>query len=403
MIAAKSYPADRRWTRGTWAAALFAVFIAGFTLLQMASLFRLPVDGWIPIIDDQRPVPRVELAYPFHDTGPLQAGDLVTAVNGEPMGAILDRMHRVRYFQARPPNLAPGDRLIYTVERAGQRIDVPVTLAPYDFGEVLAASAKIGGIAGTIQFIASPFFFLVSVLVFWLRPRQPAAHALLHIGTAFLFQIAPTFGSVPRFFYGGVLNTNAVPWDYWMGGILPGLLYLMLAFPAAKWPLRRWPRATVAAIYLGPVLAINLAYIATRTDQVAFGTLGAVVYGLTILIVLATLVLSLAHSARRLRDPAARSQLKWMTVGLLSFVVVGIGGWFAGFLGLRAELGQAIATAGWFIFPVTLAIAITRYRLFDIDVIIRRTLIYSILTAVLALAYFGSVLVLQNISQALTG
>src|SRR5205085_9309540 len=50
-----------------------------------------------------------------------------------------------------------------------------------------------------------------------------------------------------------------------------------------------------------------------------------------------------------------------------------------------------------------IAIAISRHQLFDIDVIIRRTLIYSVLTALLALAYFGSVLVLQSTFSALAG
>ena len=54
-------------------------------------------------------------------------------------------------------------------------------------------------------------------------------------------------------------------------------------------------------------------------------------------------------------------------------------------------------------FTVCLAIAILRYRLFDIEVILRRTLVYAILTGLLALAYFGAVVVLEAVVRPLTG
>jgi hypothetical protein len=64
---------------------------------------------------------------------------------------------------------------------------------------------------------------------------------------------------------------------------------------------------------------------------------------------------------------------------------------------------QVVSNVSFVMIPVALAIAVLRYRLFDVDVIINRTLVYGSLTAVLGAIYFGSVVILQALLRAVTG
>jgi len=66
-----------------------------------------------------------------------------------------------------------------------------------------------------------------------------------------------------------------------------------------------------------------------------------------------------------------------------------------------------VGSTGWWltmpIVPLSLSIAVLRYRLYDIDLLINRTLVYCSLTAVLALVYFGGVAATQAIFRTITG
>lgn len=294
----------------------------------------------------------------------------------------------------------------YTVLRGDQllNLDVPLyRIAPWTYQWTLFQTQ---GIVFALQLASSLFFFAIGLAVFRLRPRERAAHALLIIGTAFLFQGFPTVTSVTTAFF--PYPPPSVGFDYWSAAILPSIVYLVLAFPAPAWPVRRFPRLTPLVIYALPTLSLNLLYLLNRNDRTAYEEASSVVYFSEALATMLAVIVSLLYAAWRLRGRVERAQLAWMGLGLLSFVMPGIGGWLLLYFGAISStgggvVGSALSTVGWFLLPVCLAIAILRYRLFDIDVIIRRTLIYTTLSLTLGAVYLISVVALQAVFVRFTG
>jgi hypothetical protein len=108
-----------------------------------------------------------------------------------------------------------------------------------------------------------------------------------------------------------------------------------------------------------------------------------------------------------------RQQTKWALLGII-ILILSIPIWILFFGGsinispgeprlLGSLSGMLLSTLLMAALPVTISIAILRYRLWDIDVIIRRTLIYGVLSFLLVTFYFGSVVLLQQVFRALTG
>ena len=139
-------------------------------------------------------------------------------------------------------------------------------------------------------------------------------------------------------------------------------------------------------------------------DRVWLGPI-LIVWGIGLITLVFASLASLFLRYRR-ASVGERQQIKWLLYAAAVFAVSYALNYFL------STAGQWGSASGWLdllfvvsilTFPMAIAIAILRYRLYDIDVIIRKTLVYTVLTALLALVYFGGVVLLQRLVGALTG
>jgi len=118
----------------------------------------------------------------------------------------------------------------------------------------------------------------------------------------------------------------------------------------------------------------------------------------------------------RVSDPVEKRQTKWVLFGVALLAV-----WIVGLLALAAIVGDptmgtnrdpyilrhfgftVLLGIGFSFIPLSIGLAVLRSRLFDIDVIIRRTVTYALVGALLAIVYFGNVILLQQIFAGITG
>ena len=204
----------------------------------------------------------------------------------------------------------------------------------------------------------------------------------------------------------------------WLLLIFP-LLHIPLLFPNGRPPTRRWRWVSVAGIAWAGLFVL----IATFSQRLETGTMPNLTFdnpigilgdagqwltslwvaGLLVLVVLCVAALYVRY--RRAND-TERVQIKWLLYACAVFVAVYVGGTLAGLGGSNSVAGliwELFFGLSLVAFPVAIGIAILRYRLFEIDVIINRTLVYGTLTATLALAYLGSVVLLQQVFRFLAG
>src|ERR687898_1954604 len=187
--------------------------------------------------------------------------------------------------------------------------------------------------------------------------------------------------------------------------------FLLLLFPDGRLPSPRWrPVAWCAVLGLIGFLAgytlnpgpledfpqITNPYGVDSPILEALAVAGAILASASMVACAISLIVRMRRAGR-----AQRQQIKWLAYGgALAVGAVFVGGVISVWIG---EVGYALTSIGLLGVPIFTGVAITRYRLYEIDIVINRTLVYGALTAALVAVYFGSVAGLQRLLSPLTG
>ncbi len=185
--------------------------------------------------------------------------------------------------------------------------------------------------------------------------------------------------------------------------ILAIVLFVFL-FPDGRLPMR-WMRWALIASIAAMTTLVTLFWAADANSEGLF-----LAMTLTLMAALSLGLTGQIYSYLRIAAPVGRQQTKWVVVGLSFLVGVLLISFAlqAATSGTRNE-GVVILVTHHFrllsvvLFPATLAFSILRYRLWDIDRLIHRTLLYGVLTVALAGLYLGSVIMLQSGLRVVTG
>ncbi|HZC85174.1 MAG TPA: hypothetical protein VE194_12140, partial [Rubrobacter sp.] len=275
-----------------------------------------------------------------------------------------------------------------------------------------SALGAVGQVLGFLPFLAFP---LVGALVASRRPRNWVGWILLADGLLW------TFGSVlDSYRIYGLARPGSVPFQVavhalsqwlWVPAVGLFAVYLILLFPDGRLPSRRW---RPLAWFSGAVMVLLSAGIGKPFGLEQYPWVRDAFPVVLALLPLCILASAVSLVLRYLRAGSeVREQIKWV-----AFAALFVGVQFVIDVGASVLLVPTTASGreppwlalfdqvGFIMFagvPIAVGIAVLKYRLYDIDVIINRALVYGSLTVTLVALYFGGIVMLQRLFVALTG
>lgn len=395
-----NYPAgigsqETHWTSTARLIVLAAVLFLGLNFAQVLYRTTLPSLGWVGS-DPETDETQIQFRLVSNAVGApslLQPGDIVMAVSGVSPVEALETFS----FSQRPSGWQVGSRVRLEITRGAQMLELEAPVARWTLGAWLAHN--LGDFFVFWNWFPALLVFGAGTFTFFNRPGNLSARFLFLFGLA-SFSITLS-DSLPEYL-ALVFDPPAAYSKFAFSNVIfayllaPSFFGFSLTFPRAKGIARCLPALLPAGYMVGAIPAILL-FVVPELATIGFA--------LTALMLVLS-VASLVHTGLTMQDAVSRAQMRWavggvtlgVTLFLLNFVTI----WMDQD-GLINQVTIWIADLSASVIGISLSIAILRYRLYDIDVIIRRTLSYTILTLLLSLVYFGGIVVLQNIFDSLFG
>jgi hypothetical protein len=270
--------------------------------------------------------------------------------------------------------------------------------------------------SAAIDYLELMLFPLVGAFIASRRPANPVGWMLLAYSVAqpvgdLLAEYARLSMFADNSLPGGGLALWVTTWFWVVSMSLIPLIFLHFPngrLPSPGWRWARWGCALPGALLLPPSLAV---LDAPPRRLLAFYRSGEAIPGLewtsvalsSVLVALAAVatvsVVSLFFRYKR-AERVERQQLKWV---MLAAALLTAGLLWSEFLPGPEPLKAALGALAFMGIPVSMAVAILRYRLYDVDRIINRTLVYAVVSALLALIYIAGVVGIGGVVRSATG
>ena len=360
-----------------------AAAVSAFINLNEYYHFRLPEDGviWVDRADGVQAL-EVPAGSPGAKAG-IHQGDWLAKIDG---AAIQKSAEVTRILVGR----GAWRSATYVVRRGG----VEVTINNLIIGEVLRDNAVM------YQYAVGFAYLVIGLFVYFRRgSAQKAQHFYIFCLTSFLFFC---------FHYTGKLNgfDQVIYFGNVAAGLLAPTLFLhfWVTFPEPRRGFRR--PAQRAALYL-PAVLLFLVYLGVTSQAIQVKMPLAEVRWLldrvwmlfwTVPYLASGILLRL--ESRQAEDPIVRRQLTWLgngtLCGILPFALFYVVPYVAGMIPTEYQKMAVLPVA---LIPLSLAYAIVRYRLMDVDIIFRRGYAYTMATICVLAAFYGLVFSLGSLVQ----